>query len=141
MIPHLPLLMCADTHLASRHGTAKQDIPIRLIFGKICVRVVMFNPASEQSSRAGETSPVMTDRRQDNSTGGSRVPDVLVFATIKTVEPLGGFQCNPIASPLCHLMFDALGVIETTVLAIGRLPRFAAAEMSRGYRLPIAFVS
>jgi hypothetical protein len=81
--------MCADAHLASRHRAAKQNIPFHLIFREVCVRVVMFHRSFEQSSRAGETASVMTDRGQANSIGGGRVPDVLLIAAIKAVEAYG----------------------------------------------------
>jgi hypothetical protein len=55
---------------------------------------------------------------------------VFVFAAIKSSKPVGRIQRNQIDSSPCHLRFDALGVIEAAVLAIWRLTRFAAAEMS-----------
>jgi hypothetical protein len=90
MVPHFPLLMGANAHLASRHGAAKQHEPFLLIFRKVRNRVVVFNRTLKQSSRAGETAPLMTDRRQGNPVHGGRVPDVLVFAAIKTAEAFGG---------------------------------------------------
>lgn len=106
-LPHLPLLMCTDQHLASRHGTAEQNIPVCLIFGKVGVRVVVFDRAFEQPSRAGQAAPLMADRRQDDPIHRNCVPDVLILATIEGTGPLRGFQSNPMDASPCHLSFDA----------------------------------
>jgi hypothetical protein len=47
MFPHLPLLMSEDAHIASCEGAAKQDIACCLVFGKICVYVVVFHSSFE----------------------------------------------------------------------------------------------
>ncbi len=130
MVPHCPLLMCTDAHVASRHGAAKQNVSFRLVFCEVRVRLVVCNRTFKQPSCAGETASVMANRWQDNSVDSGRVPDVFVFAAIKSVKSFGCIQRNPIDSSPCHLRFDALRVIEAAIFAIRRLPRFAAAEMS-----------
>ena len=59
-----------------------------------------------------------------------RAPLSEIFAAIKSVNPFGCIQRNPIDSSPRHLRFDALRVIEATIFAIRRLTRFTAAEMS-----------
>ena len=140
MFPHLPLLMGADAHVASRDGAAKQNIPFRLVFREVCVRMIVCNRTFKQPSCASETAAVMANRWQDNSVGSSGIPDVFLFAAIKSAKPFGCIQHNPIDSSPRHLRFDALGVIEAAIFAVRRLPRFAAAEMSGRYRLSIAFM-
>ena len=130
MVPHLPLLVGQDTHVASRERTAKQDEPFRLVLREIRVRMVVFNRTFQQSACAGQTPPVMANRGQDNSVDSGRLQDVLVFLAIKNVKTVGRIQCNPIDSSPRHIKLDALRVIKAAIFAVRRLSRFAAAEMS-----------
>jgi len=135
MVPHLPLLMGTNAHFASRHGAAKQNVTFCLIFCEIGIGMIVFDGTFEQSSSTGETTPVMTNRRQYDSVDGGRVPDVFLFPAIKIAETFGGFHGDPKATPLFigmfrHLRFDALRVIEAAVLAVRRLSRLAPAEVS-----------
>jgi hypothetical protein len=130
MASHLPLLVGSDAHLGLGHGQAKQDKTFRLIFREVCVRMVVFNRSIEQASSTGKATTLVTDRRQDDSVGSGYIPDVFVFSAVKVTEALRGFQRNPKAPRLCHLKFDALGIIEAAILAVWRLSRFAAAEVS-----------
>ncbi len=140
MASHFPFLVRTDAHVASRDGAAKQNVSFRLVFREVRVRMIVCNRTFKQPSRASETAPVMANRWQDNSIDSGRVPDVFLFAAIKSVKPFGCIQRNPIDSSPRHLRFDALRVIEAAIFAIRRLPRFAPAEMSGRYRFSIAFM-
>jgi hypothetical protein len=80
MLPHLPLLMRSDAHLASRHRAAQQHIPRDLIFRKVCIRMVVFNLAFQQSSCAGKTTPLMADR-------GSTTPFAAALPQMRSSSP------------------------------------------------------
>ena len=130
MFPHRPLLMRADAHLALRHGATEQNKPGHLILNEIRVRMIVLDRAFEQLSRARQTASLMANRRQDDSMRRRPVPDALVFTAIERTDSLRGVQCNPMDPSFGHLSFDALWVVEAAILAVRRLARFAAAEMS-----------
>jgi hypothetical protein len=90
--------MCTDSHVASRHGAAKQNVSFRFVFREVRVRMIVRNRTFKQPSCASETAPVMANRWQNNSVDSGRVPDVFVFAAIKSVKPFGCIQRNPIDS-------------------------------------------
>jgi hypothetical protein len=99
--------MRSDAHLASRHRAAQQHIPRDLIFRKVCIRMVVFNLAFQQSSCAGKTTPLMADRRQHDSIRRGSAPDALILAAIEDMATLRGFQSNPMDPSSCHFSFDA----------------------------------
>jgi hypothetical protein len=110
MLPHRPLLMRTDAHIALRHRAAEQNKSCALIFRKVGIRVVMLHPAVNQPSRAGKTATLMTDRGQGDATRCSRVPDVLILPALECTGPLRGFQSNPMDPFFAHLSSISYGL-------------------------------
>src|SRR5260370_27334439 len=77
----------------------------------------------------------MTNGRKPDAVAGGGVPEILVGATVQSERAFGGFQNHRKG---CHS--PPLRVVESAVLAVGRLARFAATEVARGNRLAIALM-
>src|SRR5260370_18649854 len=77
----------------------------------------------------------MTNGRKPDAVAGGGVPEILVGTTVESERAFGGFQNHREG---CHS--PSLRVVESTVIAVGRLARFAAAEMARRNRLSIALM-
>jgi hypothetical protein len=107
MLSHLPLLVCENAQITSRHGAAQQNITFPLVFGEICVWVVVFDASFEQLSSTGEAAALVADCRQSNSVGRSGIPDVLIFAAVNRAESFWSLQHYPKAPLVCHSLFDA----------------------------------
>ena len=91
--------------------------------------MIVVHRSLKKASSAGKAAALVTDCGQPNFVGCGGIPDVLGFCAIEAAETLGCIERNE-KPPLCHTWFDALWVIETPILAVGRLTRFAAAEVS-----------
>lgn len=145
MLPHLPFLMSANKHLALRHGAAEQHVPRSFILSKVRVRMIVLHPAFQQPPRAGQAASLVTDCRQQDALPRGSIPDMFIRAALDRMGPLRRFKRNLVDPSSCHFCFDALAgslwVIEAAVLAIRRLTRFAAAEVSGWDRLSIALMS
>ena len=102
MLPHLPLLMRANPHIAPRRRVAKQNKSRSLILREIRVRLIMHDRPLQQSSRTAKAAALMTDRRQVDSIGCGRIPDVNILSAFNAAKPLRSLQRNEKASPLCH---------------------------------------
>ncbi|MEA2543722.1 MAG: hypothetical protein QOH35_5088 [Acidobacteriaceae bacterium] len=107
MLSHLPLLVGENALITSRHSAAQQNIAFRLVFGEICIWVVVFDASFEQPSSAGEAAALVADCRQNNSVGRSGIPDVLIFAAINRAGAFRSFQHYPKAPLVGHHSFDA----------------------------------
>jgi hypothetical protein len=107
MLSHLPLLVGENAQVTSRHGAAQQNIAFHLVFGEVCIWVVVFNASFEQPSSTGQAAALVADCRQNNSLGRSGIPDVLILAAINRAEAFRSFQHYPKAPLACHHSFDA----------------------------------
>src|ERR1700688_4763849 len=77
-LPHLAPLMRADFQVRARFPGARQNESGFSVFGEIGERVGLVHfPWAFQLCGAGQAVPLMTQCRQGDTRGESRVPDVL----------------------------------------------------------------
>lgn len=129
VLSHLPLLVSLNPYAAERHCAAKQDIPGRFIRGEICVGMIVLHSSLEEASSAGKAAALVTDCGQRNLVRCGGIPDVLGFSAIEAAETLGCLKRDQ-KPPFCHTPSMRLRVIKTPILAVRRLTRFAAAEVT-----------
>jgi hypothetical protein len=87
-LPHLALLMRADFQVRARFPGARQNGSGFSVFGEIGERVELVHfPWALQLCGAGQAEPLMTQCRQGDTGGESRVPDALLNADSAVSEP------------------------------------------------------
>ncbi len=165
MRSHRILLVGSDAQSRTRFASAQQHKTGLAIFRKIADRIgLVYLAAILQPSRAGQAASLVAERRQDDPRCPRGVPDVLVpvhgngpYAIrqnerhlerslimahdfiLRAKEDTGEKGILPGAGP-DRMPQGELWIVEAPVLAVRRVPRFAAAEVSGRNRLTVALL-
>ena len=102
MLSHLPLLMCSYAHVASRHGTTKQNKSCLLILRVVGVGMVMIHDTVKKAPGTRQASALVADSRQKNVVCRGGIPDKLILSAVKPIRSSGSFELNLKASVPNH---------------------------------------
>ena len=157
MPTHSHRLMGSDAEIRSRPSGARQNKTGIFILREESDGIALIHLSGFESPSASETPSLMTERREREALAKSRVPYVLILRHLNRPIPRRSSQQHIELSPGFVLsvhwevgphprreprvgLVSLASNIERPVLAVGSMPRFAAAEMAARYGLPIALI-